>query len=220
MTLSKLDLENLHKSKLVSKRFLELANDDQLWRILILQSQIPPNILRDARVVCGINPSWQTLYRSSKLIMRENERMMSSAFSQMKTKIDQVREALVRQTRVLEETHQRLEALSGRLTQMVEQGRLRDLERLRARQREEQRLDDKRWIREWDESRARTVHAQEDLKEAVHKKVTDVVKKKEERRLPEMSGDICLDPSNSASSGARCLIESGYRTGKGKGSTL
>ncbi|KAG0359992.1 hypothetical protein BG005_011763 [Podila minutissima] len=223
MTLSKLDLENLHNSKLVSKRFLKLANDDQLWRVLMLQAEIPSNILRDARGVCGINPSWQALYRSSMIIMRENERKVHSAFTQMKSKIDQVRMALERQTRVLEETHQRLEALSSRLAQMEEQGRVRDLERLRARQREEQRLDDERWIREWEECRARMAHAQEDLEENVYRKVAGVVEKNEEGRLlPEMLGDMCLDPNNnSASSGAHlCLVESGSRTGKGKGPTL
>lgn len=172
----------------------------------MLQAEIPPNILRDARGVCGIHPSWQALYRSCKLclsspppyemtprealclhflflksltsltvsflflhvlsplslshthtatlIMRENERVVHKAFSQMKTKIDQVREALVRQTRVLDETHQRLESLALRLTQMEEQGRLRDLERLRAREREEARKEDERWIREWEACQA------------------------------------------------------------------
>ena len=86
--------------------------------------------------------------------MRENERLVHKAFSQMKTKIDQVREALERQTRVLEETHQRLESLASRLTLMEEQGRLRDLERLRAREREEARKEDERWIREWEACQA------------------------------------------------------------------
>ncbi|KAF9370113.1 hypothetical protein CPB97_003014 [Podila verticillata] len=159
LTLSKLDMENLHKSKLVSKRFRKLANDDQLWRVLMLQAEIPANILRDARGVCGTNPSWQALYRSSTLIMRENERKVHKSFSQMKTKIDQVRGALECQTRVLEETHRRLESLALRLTQMEEQGRLRDLERLRAREREEARKEDERWIREWEACQAqKTVH--------------------------------------------------------------
>ena len=35
----------------------------------MLQAEIPPNILRDARGVCGINPSWQALYRSCKLCL-------------------------------------------------------------------------------------------------------------------------------------------------------
>ncbi|KAG0340604.1 hypothetical protein BG000_011646 [Podila horticola] len=186
----------------------------------MLQAEIPTNILRDARAVCGINPRWQTLYRSSTLIMRENERMVHSAFTQMKTKIELVRDALERQTRVLEETHQRLEALSGRLAQMEEQGRVRDLERLRTRQREEQRLDDERWIREWEECRARMAHAQEDLEEVVPRKF-DAVGKKAKESLPEMLGEIFSDLNiSSTSSGALCLVESGSRTGKGKGSTL
>ncbi|KAG0083457.1 hypothetical protein BGZ92_010760 [Podila epicladia] len=156
------------------------------------------------------------------IIMRENERKVHSVFAQMKSKIDQVRLALERQTRVLEETHQRLEALSSRLSQMEEQGRVRDLERLRARQREEQRLDDERWIREWEECRARMAHAQEDLEENVYRKVADVVEKKEEGwLLPEMLGDICLDPNNSSASSEahRCPVESRSETRKGKGST-
>lgn len=68
----------------------------------------------------------------------------------MTQKIHQVREALERQTRVLEETHQKLELLSGRLTQMEQQSRVRELERIRVRRREEARLEDEKWFREWD----------------------------------------------------------------------
>lgn len=68
----------------------------------------------------------------------------------MTQKIHQVREALERQTRVLEETHQKLELLSGRLTLMEHQSRVRELERIRVRRREEARLEDERWFQEWD----------------------------------------------------------------------
>lgn len=68
----------------------------------------------------------------------------------MTQKIHQVREALERQTRVLEETHQKLELLSGRLTQMEQHSRVRELERIRVRRREEARLEDEKWFREWD----------------------------------------------------------------------
>ncbi|KAG0050550.1 hypothetical protein BGZ83_004673 [Gryganskiella cystojenkinii] len=68
----------------------------------------------------------------------------------MRVKIDNVRVALERQTQQLEETHRKLERLSGRLHHMEEQNRIRDLERLRAQAREEQRLEDERWIREWE----------------------------------------------------------------------
>ncbi|KAG0216591.1 hypothetical protein BGX33_012449 [Mortierella sp. NVP41] len=69
----------------------------------------------------------------------------------MTQRIHQVREALERQTRVLEETHQKLEMLSRRLTQMEQQSRVGELERIRIRRREEARLEDERWFREWDE---------------------------------------------------------------------
>ena len=85
--------------------------------------------------------------------MRENEARvqgLQGACNQMRVKIDNVREALERQARLLEETHQRLEQLSGRLHQMEEQSRIRDLERLRAQEREEQRLEDERWVQEWE----------------------------------------------------------------------
>lgn len=79
----------------------------------------------------------------------------------MKTKIDLVRQALEQQTLALEQTHQRLSLLSNRLHQMEEQNRVRDLERLRAQEREQQRLEDERWTREWDAlriSETKSVH--------------------------------------------------------------
>ncbi|KAF9132970.1 hypothetical protein BGX30_012453 [Mortierella sp. GBA39] len=124
--------------------------------------------MREARECCGFtvidanaNPdsstsasastfSWQTLLRTATLIERENRRLIQGSLSQMTQKIHQVREALERQTRVLEETHQKLELLSGRLTQMEQQSRVRELERVRARRREEARLEDEKWFREWD----------------------------------------------------------------------
>ncbi|KAF9543911.1 hypothetical protein EC957_000362 [Mortierella hygrophila] len=127
------------------------------------------NIMREARECCGFttvidtnaNPdsstpapastfSWQTLLRTATLIERENRRLIQGSLSQMTQKIHQVREALERQTRVLEETHQKLELLSGRLTHMEQQSRVRELERIRARRREEARLEDEKWFREWD----------------------------------------------------------------------
>ncbi|KAF9429932.1 hypothetical protein BGZ94_008971 [Podila epigama] len=150
MTMGNLDLANIHKSKLISKQFLDLANDDQLWRILYMNAEIPAHILRDARQVCGTQATWQTLYRSSILIMRENERLVQNAFAQIKSKIELVREALERQTTVLNQTHSRLERLASRLTLMEEQSRVRDLERLREQQRQQHHIEDSRWCREWD----------------------------------------------------------------------
>ncbi|KAK3848158.1 MAG: hypothetical protein J3R72DRAFT_485121 [Linnemannia gamsii] len=95
--------------------------------------------------------SWQTLLRTATLIERENRRLIQGNLTQMTQKIHQVREALERQTRVLEETHQKLELLSGRLTQMEQQSRVRELERIRARRREEARLEDEKWMQAWDE---------------------------------------------------------------------
>ncbi|KAG0265588.1 hypothetical protein BGZ95_003280 [Linnemannia exigua] len=94
--------------------------------------------------------SWQTLLRTATLIERENRRLIQGNLTQMSQKIHQVREALERQTRVLEETHQKLELLSGRLTQMEQQSRVRELERIRVRRREEARLEDEKWMQEWD----------------------------------------------------------------------
>jgi len=84
------------------------------------------------------------------LLIRENDKRVQGTFSQMRTKMDLVRQALEQQTLALEQTHQRLSLLSNRLHQMEEQNRVRDLERLRAQEREEQRLEDERWAREWD----------------------------------------------------------------------
>ncbi|KAF9099799.1 hypothetical protein BGX27_000526, partial [Mortierella sp. AM989] len=81
---------------------------------------------------------------------RENKRLMQGTIAQMAHKIHQVREALQRQTQVLEDTQNKLELLSGRLSQMEQQNRARELERVRAKQREVQRLEDERWMREWD----------------------------------------------------------------------
>jgi hypothetical protein len=132
--------------------------------------------MREAREICGIGAvdnnintnreyssssstsppppppifSWQALLRTATLIERENRRLIQGSLSQMTQKIHQVREALDRQTRVLEETHQKLELLSGRLTLMEQQSRVRELEKSRARRREEARLEDERWLQEWD----------------------------------------------------------------------
>ncbi|KAF9926158.1 hypothetical protein FBU30_004200 [Linnemannia zychae] len=179
LIMSKLSLLELLNAKLISQQFKHLANVDQLWRRHTLQSHIEDNIMREAREVCGANIfpifssisttcsmlsddassssssfpetfSWQTLLRTATLIDRENRRLVQGNLSKMTQKIHQVREALERQTRVLEETHQKLELLSGRLTQMEEASRVRELERTRAIRREEARLEDERWLREWD----------------------------------------------------------------------
>ncbi|KAG0051720.1 hypothetical protein BGZ89_003446, partial [Linnemannia elongata] len=175
LVMSKLSLLELQNSKLISQRFKHLANVDQLWRRHALSSTIEDSIMREARECCGftdvnlnLNPhlhtqsspfssstplstfSWQTLLRTATLIERENRRLIQGNLSQMTQKIHQVREALERQTRVLEETHQKLELLSGRLTQMEQQSRVRELERIRVRRREEARLEDEKWFREWD----------------------------------------------------------------------
>ncbi|KAF9152939.1 hypothetical protein BG015_004417 [Linnemannia schmuckeri] len=155
----------------ISQRFNHLANVDQLWRRHALNSAIEDSIMREARECCGFtvvdtitdtNPgcspsstqpstfSWQTLLRTATLIERENRRLIQGNLSQMTQKIHQVREALERQTRMLEETHQKLELLSSRLTQMEQQSRVRELERTRMRRREEARLEDEKWMQEWD----------------------------------------------------------------------
>ncbi|KAF9105295.1 hypothetical protein BGX29_000241 [Mortierella sp. GBA35] len=172
LVMSKLNLAELQNSKLISQRFKNLANVDQLWRRHTLQSGIEDGIMHEARVCCfgsiddhhhhqdspakmaptTTTPfSWQTLLRTATLIERENRRLIQGNLTQMTQKIHQVREALERQTRVLEETHQKLEMLSGRLTQMEQQSRVGELERIRIRRREEARLEDERWFREWDE---------------------------------------------------------------------
>ncbi|KAF9896782.1 hypothetical protein BX616_006771, partial [Lobosporangium transversale] len=66
--------------------------------------------------------------------------------------ITQVRQALQRQNEVLEDAHLRLEQLTGRLTQVEERNRIREVKLARAREeerREQQRQDDERWINEW-----------------------------------------------------------------------
>jgi uncharacterized coiled-coil protein SlyX len=84
------------------------------------------------------------------LIDRENRRMMQGAIAEITLKIRQVRDALVHQTSVIEETHSKLEILSDRLAQMEQQNRARELERKRAMELEIQRLEDERWMKEWD----------------------------------------------------------------------
>ncbi|KAF9284190.1 hypothetical protein BGZ68_004847 [Mortierella alpina] len=97
------------------------------------------------------SPILQIVMTATTIIERENKRVMEGTVTQMAQKIHQVRDALERQTRVLEETHQKLAQLSNRLSQMEYQNRVKELERRRAREREEQRLEDERWIRAWDD---------------------------------------------------------------------
>ncbi|KAG0312661.1 hypothetical protein BGZ99_009333 [Dissophora globulifera] len=163
--MNKLDLLELLQAKLVSKRFCSLANVDQLWRRLTDGSGIDEHIMNEAREVCGSQWTWQSLLRSATIIVRENKRAMQGTVEQMAFRISQVREALQRQTLALEDTHTKLEQLSGRLTQMEEQSRKRELERARTRQREAQRLEDERWRREW--NKARGAHAYGKYKNAL-----------------------------------------------------
>ncbi|KAF8932950.1 hypothetical protein BGZ47_011091 [Haplosporangium gracile] len=171
LVMSKLSLVELQNSKLISQKFKHLANVDQLWRRHALNSAIEDSVMRKARECCGFTAvdtitytnldcspsstppstfSWQTLLRTATLIERENRRLIQGSLSQMTQKIHQVREGLARQTRMLEETHQKLELLSGRLTQMEQQSRVRELERTRTRRKEEARLEDEKWMQEWD----------------------------------------------------------------------
>ncbi|KAI8604216.1 hypothetical protein EDD21DRAFT_438012, partial [Dissophora ornata] len=150
LVLSKLDLLELHQVKLINKRFYSLANADQLWKRLTTAAEIDSRVVKEAQEVCGSQWTWQRILRAATLIDRENKRVMQGTIAQMALKISQVREALLRQTQVLEETHNKLELLSGRLSQMEQQTRSRELERVRLRQREAQRLEDERWMREWD----------------------------------------------------------------------
>ncbi|KAG9322385.1 hypothetical protein KVV02_005268 [Mortierella alpina] len=151
LIMSKLTLLELHNAKLICKRFQNLANVDQLWLRLLKEAKIDNNILEEARASSGIYHSWQNLLRTATIIERENKRVLEGTVTQMAQKIHQVRDALERQTRVLEETHQKLAQLSNRLSQMEYQNRAKELERRRAREREEQRLEDERWIRAWDD---------------------------------------------------------------------
>ncbi|CAO3573988.1 unnamed protein product [Mortierella alpina] len=151
LIMSKLTLLELHNAKLICKRFQNLANVDQLWLRLLKEAKIDNIILEEARESSGIYHSWQNLLRTATIIERENRRVLEGTVTQMAQKIHQVRDALERQTRVLEETHQKLAQLSSRLSQMEYHNRAKELERRRAREREEHRLEDERWIRAWDD---------------------------------------------------------------------
>ncbi|KAF8969517.1 hypothetical protein BGZ46_010681 [Entomortierella lignicola] len=136
---------------MINKQFNCLANVDQLWRRLAIEANIQDNIMKEAKDTCGNHWTWQQLLRSATLIERENRRLMQGTIAQMAHKIHQVREALQRQTQLLEDTQGRLELLSGRLGQMEIQNRARELERVRVTQREIRRKEDELWIKEWDE---------------------------------------------------------------------
>ncbi|KAI7819407.1 hypothetical protein BC939DRAFT_460162 [Gamsiella multidivaricata] len=150
LVMSKLDVLQLRNAKLVNKRFHNLANVDQLWRRLTVDTEIDDHAMKEALQICGSLWTWQQLFRTVTLIERENRKAMQGSITQMAQKIQQVREALDRQTRVLEETHGRLEMLSSRLNQMEQHSRAREVERIRTRRRETQQVEDKWWVREWD----------------------------------------------------------------------
>ncbi|KAG0244318.1 hypothetical protein BGW41_008082 [Actinomortierella wolfii] len=110
--------------------------DDHLWRFLATKKKIPNNVLEEARFV-------------STIIIRENERIMQNTLLQMKVKVDQVRQALDRQTRALEETQRRLTMLANKLNHMEDRGRQREQARIREQILQAQKAEDDRWFSEW-----------------------------------------------------------------------
>ncbi|KAG0245117.1 hypothetical protein BGX31_007961 [Mortierella sp. GBA43] len=195
-----LDLLELQQAKLISKRFHSLANVDQLWRCLTLASDLDGRAMKEAReVVCGCPWNWQRLLRTATLIDRENRRMMQGAIAEITLKIRQVRDALVHQTSVIEETHSKLEILSDRLAQMEQQNRARELERKRAMELEIQRLEDERWMKEWDKECLKRE------KQADRHLTSDVLSRSAKNRIRDGSGS-----SGSSSSGsiAECNMTS------------
>ncbi|KAF9980082.1 hypothetical protein BGZ65_005575 [Modicella reniformis] len=87
---------------------------------------------------------------AATLIDRENKRVVQGAIAQISHKVHQVREALQRQSHAIEETQSKLELLFSRLAQMEQQNRARGMKRNRQLQQDIQRLEDERWMREWD----------------------------------------------------------------------
>ncbi|KAF9970261.1 hypothetical protein BGZ73_007072 [Actinomortierella ambigua] len=81
--------------------------------------------------------------------MREDERNMQNTLQQMKTKVELVRRALDRQTRVLEESQWRLTLLASKLSHMEYRDRQRERARLREQTHQARRAEDDRWFSEW-----------------------------------------------------------------------
>ncbi|KAG0238147.1 hypothetical protein BGW42_007138 [Actinomortierella wolfii] len=86
---------------------------------------------------------------ATTIIIRENERIMQNTLLQMKVKVDQVRQALDRQTRALEETQRRLTMLASKLNHMEDRGRQREQARIREQILQAQKAEDDRWFSDW-----------------------------------------------------------------------